>query len=77
MEDITEKHKVRTTLSLEDYAVVQNFSKLNPEWNLKFYVEEEDDQAVKVAIVFRNATKQEFHQRMIHFFIKAFKYKTN
>jgi hypothetical protein len=76
MEDITEKHKVRTTLSKEDFAVVQNFSRINPEWNLKFYVEEEDEHAVRVAIVFRNATKQEFHQRMIHFFIKAFKYKT-
>jgi len=73
MEDIIEKHKIRTTLSLEDYAVIQNFSRLNPEWNIKFNVEEQDEQAVQVAIVFRNSTKQEFHQRLIHFFIKAFK----
>jgi len=76
MEDIiTEKHKIRTTLSLEDYAVIQNFSRLNPEWNIKFNVEKQDEQAVQVAVVFRNATKQEFHQRLIHFFIKAFKYQ--
>lgn len=75
MEDITEKHKIRTTLSLEDFAVIQNFSRLNPEWNIKFNVEEQDEQAVQVAVVFRNATKQEFHQRLIHFFIKAFKYQ--
>ena len=75
MEDITEKHKIRTTLSKEDYAVIQTFSRLNPEWNIKFNVLLEDEHAVDVAIVFRNATKQEFHQRLIHFFIKAFKYQ--
>lgn len=77
MEDITEKHQLKTTLSLEDLAIVQNFAKLNPEWNIKFNVKEQDEQAAIVQIVFRNATKLEFHQRLIHFFIKAFKQTKN
>ena len=69
-----DKHKIITTFSCEDYKVIEESAKLNPEFNIKFQEISNDGQAVKVAIIFRNATKQEFHQRLIHFFVKTFKY---
>ena len=73
--EIVEKHQIRTIMSTEDFAVVTKFAKLNPEWNISFREESSDGEGVSVLIVFRNSTKREFHQRLIHFFIKAFKYQ--
>lgn len=73
-DEIKEKHIVTTTLMANDYRKLLTSCIVNPEFQCSINDKEwdEDEAFVKVDITFRNCTKPQFHQRLIHFIIKTF-----
>ena len=73
-DEIKEKHIVVTTLMADDYRKLLTSCIVNPEFQCAVNDKEwdEDESFVKVEIIFRNCTKPQFHQKLIHFMLKTF-----
>ena len=57
----------------EDAEKLVKSSKINPEFGIRIDLLEQGLDSCKIAFDLRNASKQEFHTKLIHFLIKTFK----
>ena len=57
----------------EDAERILKSAKINPEFGIRIDLLESDMNSAKIAFDLRNASKQDFHTKLIHFLIKTFK----